>query len=161
MPWGWTVCSVASRGIAIFGALALAACGSLDMQVPDGFLRLETPGDEIKATTAAGARLWVREFEDRDCGALMFWAEAVRNDLVDNRGYVYAGDGEVEDAEGHAGKVQRYSTTAAGEPHGYLIAIFVIEGASTNTIRTAEFTAPRATFDAHAAAVEAALRTIE
>jgi hypothetical protein len=145
MPWGWSVCFVGSR----------------NLRGPDGFLRLETGGDELKATTPDGARLWVREFDDRDCGTLAFWAEAVENDLVENRGYVRDRGAEIEDADGHPGRLQRYSATAAGEPHGYLIAIFVIEGVNTNTIRTAEFTAPRATFDAHAAAVEAALRTIE
>ena len=53
------------------------------------------------------------------------------------------------------------SVTTEGEPHRYQVAVFVFEGSSTNSIRVAEFVAPRAVFEQQLEGLEAALVTIQ
>ena len=67
-------------------SLLLGAC-TIQADLPSEFLRLDSQQRELKAMTADDARLWVREFDDPEDGNLAFWTEALRNDLVDRRGY--------------------------------------------------------------------------
>ncbi len=154
-------CAISSVRWAVLGALALAGgCAPLEMELPQGFLQLETGHEELKATTPDEARLWVREFDDRDQGDLSFWSSTLQNDLERRRGYRLVRVDDTEDAAGRAGVVMELAATVEGEPQGYLIAIFVIAGGSTNTIRVVEFVARDAVFAEHAGAVRAALRTL-
>jgi hypothetical protein len=131
------------------------------MDLPPDFLQLETGGFELKAITPDDARLWVREFEDRDQGALQFWASSLKVDFEDNRGYSLVEESEIRDDRGREGIQMQFAVTTEGEPHGYLVAVFVFEGSSINTIRIAEFVAPRAVFEQQLEGVEAALVTIQ
>ena len=137
--------------------LALTSCISGPrLDAPDGFLQLrETPTD-YKATTADGARLWARQFEDRDEGTLAFWADALEHDLIRNRGYELIDRTPTANAAGLEGVLQRYRVHTDGAPHGYLIAVFADHG----TIRTVEFLAPSAVYDAHEDAVRTAITTL-
>jgi hypothetical protein len=149
-----------SRGM--FGlTLLLGACGSVRMDLPPEFLQLETPRAELKATTPDDARLWVRQFGDRDQGDLAFWAETLKLDLVRNRGYVLSGEEEVQDRNGTRGVQMQFGVTTEGEPHGYLVAVFIHEGGSENTIVVAEFVAPTAVFEKYLDAVQTAMSTID
>ncbi len=147
---------VLMRNLTLAALACLAGC-AISMDPPDGFLELETPGRDFKATTADGARLWVREFDDPHEGALSFWADALEHDLVNERGYVLVDRSEIEDKAGRDGVVQRYSLNTEGQPHGYLVAVFI----NGDCVRIAEFVAPRDAFDDHVEAVQASLRTLQ
>ena len=155
------MCCAGSRLGALASLRVLAACSALSMALPPEFLQLETGRGELKATTPDDGLLWVREFVDRDQGDLGFWTESMRRDLVENRGYVLVDERPVQDGEGRPGTQLRFRLTTEGQPHGYLVTIFVLDGSSTNTIRVAEFVAPAAVFDARADAVRTAMLTVE
>jgi len=140
---------------------ALSACSALEMNLPPDFLQLQTGGFELKAITPDDGRLWVREFQDRDQGSLRFWASSLKVDLEENRGYSPVEESEIRDDHGREGIQMQFAVTTEGEPHGYLVALFVFEGSSTNTIRIAEFVAPRTVFEQQLEGVEAALVTIQ
>lgn len=151
------------RTIAVTATCAVLASCSMHMDVPADFLRLE--GEErgdVRAVTADGARIWVREFPVADQAELSFWVEAVRSELVDTRGYELVGTSEVEDAAGREGRAIEAATTVAGERCGYLLAVFVLEGGvfTADAVRTVEFTARKDAFDAQVAAVRAAIATL-
>jgi hypothetical protein len=131
------------------------------MQVPEGFLELESPGGEIRAVTPEDARLWVREHDDADQGSLEFWTKALEHDLVQRRGYKLVEAFAVADAAGRPGKAWRFQVRVDGEAMGYLVAMFVIEGWQSNTIRTCEYLAREATFAAQLEAVRAAIATLK
>lgn len=140
--------------------LLLTGCSGISMEVPTPFLRLETPRDELKATTPDDARLWVREFEDRDKGGLAFWAATLQNDLTGNRGYQLVGAEDIRDAAGRDGRALHLEATANGEAWSYLVAVFVREGTFSHTIRVAEFVARGEVFAKHVEAVRGALATL-
>lgn len=149
------------RVLAVAGLWLLGSC-SIAMDVPPPFLQLESPGDELKATTPDDARLWVREFADPDEGDASFWSDALGHDL-ELRGYQPVGDVEdVRDAEGRVGHLRTYTVDVDGREHGYLVAVFVRSTwLGDHFVRVAEFVAPKARFDELAPAVRAALATLE
>ena len=153
------------RALCAGAVLALTACtgfGPPKADLPRDFLVLDRhEPSTFEATTADGARLLVRDFVDRDEGTLAFWSAALRNDLVDHRGYEPVGKAApVRDAAGREGSVQTYRTRHEGVEHGYLTALWVIEANGQHWIRVAEFTAPSAQFEAHVESVRAALATL-
>jgi hypothetical protein len=120
-----------------------------------------TPRSELKATTPDDARLWVREFDDPDGGTVVFLAETLKNDLTSNRGYAFRTDSGTMDATGRPGIEQTYETAAGGEPHGYLVAVFVVERTlRDNLVRVAEFAAPKPVFDEHVESIRTAIGTL-
>ncbi len=149
------------RALGTLVLFVLGGCYAIEMDLPPDFLQLETGGFELKAITPDDARLWVREFEDGDQGDLQFWASSLKVDLEENRGYSPVEEAELRDDQGRVGTQMQFAVTTEGEPHGYLVAVFVFEGSSTNTIRVAEFVAPRAVFEQQLEGVEAALVTIQ
>ncbi len=149
------------RALGTLALFMLGGCSSIEMELPPDFLQLQTGGFELKAITPDDARLWVREFEDRDQGDLQFWASSLKVDLEENRGYSPVEETELRDDQGREGIQMRFALTTEGEPHGYLVAVFVFEGSSTNTIRVAEFVAPSGVFQHHLEGVKAALVTIK
>lgn len=154
-------CAGSERYLGLVLFLGLGACARLSMELPHGFLQLETPRSEFKATTPDDARLWVRQFTDRDQGDLSFWAETLKLDLIDNRGYVLDEETELLDTEDREGVQMKFSVTTEGERYGYLVAVFVIDGGSENTIRVAEFIAPRAVFAQYVEVVQNSILTIQ
>lgn len=144
--------------------LVLPACGGLSMDPPEGFLVLdrevETEDEELRVVSADGARIWIREFADKDGGSLAFWADALEHDFVARRGYELVSRTPMEDGAGREGVAQKYSTRADGTQHGYLIAVWVFGSGSSTEIRVAEFTAPTEQFEAHLESVETAFETL-
>ncbi len=153
-------CSGSRMAVFLAALFLLGAC-SISMALPGEFLQLESDGSELKATTPDDARLWVRQFEDRDRGDLQFWAESLKLDLVRNRGYELVEETELRDGEGREGVQMQFALTTQGEPHGYLVALFVFEATSANMILTGEFVAPPPVFEEHLEAVQASLLTIQ
>jgi hypothetical protein len=74
--------------------LLLAACGHATFlrepeDCPPGYVPLETASDEFlgRAISSSGVVIAVRERENRPRGTAAFWAEVVRKDLTEGRGY--------------------------------------------------------------------------
>jgi hypothetical protein len=143
-------------------ALAVAAgtlTSCLSIQAPS-FHVLEEGTDSLKAMTPDDARLWVREFGDSTKGNLSFWSQALRNDLVSNRGYTLIEERKVKDADGHDGAEMLFEVTAGGRAQRYIVALYVFEGLFSNTIRVAEYVAPKELQDKYEAEVRKAFAAI-
>jgi hypothetical protein len=155
----------ASAAVALLSTMSLALLsGCLSMQTPEKFLMVVKGGlfaDEIKAISPDEAKLWVREFSDMDQGDFEFWADALKNDFVENRGYTPLGENEVQDDADREGAELLFETTVQGVPHRYSITLFVLEGWLWNTIRVAEYAAPKEIFDKYLETVRESVRTVE
>lgn len=140
--------------------LPLGAC-SLSMQLPATFLVLEGDGG-YRAMTGDDGRVWVREFDDPDDGNLSFWTEALRDDLLRNRGYQLTREGPVRDGAGRAGHLLECTATLEGERHGYLVAVFALPGGwfTGSAVRVCEFTAREEVYARHVDAVRLAIPTL-
>lgn len=141
----------------------LAACGALKLQLPAEFLPLEERPD-FKAVTADDARVWCREFSEPNGGDLAFWAETLRHDLVEQRGYTLVAEGDVADGDSHAGKWFECAATVDGERRGYLVAVFRIDRGLLKKrpyVRTLEFTAREEDFQRLLPAVKQAIPTLQ
>ena len=150
-----------SSGLIVVLCAMLGACSSLTADLPSDFMQLRTANHEFKATSPDGARVWAREFEDYDQGGVSFWAEALKNDLTEGRGYVLESSDSVRDGEGNEGRQMQLKTTFGGERWGYLVAVFVLPGSSSNTIRVFEFTAREAVFETYLEQVSASVATLQ
>ena len=153
---------VVSRRACRMGAslLVVAALGCVTMQAPPGFLVLDRDGSQWKAATPQDDRLWVRDFADDDGGDLSFWRDALKDDLLKNRGYTLIAEGEAQDAGGHKGAELVMEATVDGRPYQELLVVFVYEGAFGNTIRVVEFVAEKERFAASVDEVRGSIRTL-
>jgi hypothetical protein len=133
----------------------LAACAA-PMQAPPLFVELRDAGGGFRAVTSDDARLWVRDFRDPTTASIEFWAEALRQDFVQQRGYQWVDSGEVKNQEGAVGRWLELATEVDGERFGYLIALWV----DGNRVRVVEFTARADVFALRLPAVRQALATV-
>jgi len=144
-------------------AFVFGAC-SLQMDLPPGFLRKrsEESGD-LRAVTATGGRLRVRDFAVESHSTIAFWADTVRDEFV-GRGYRLDDGIDVTDGAGRQGHAFRAQTVADGEPCGYFVAVFLVPGSwlpwSWDHVRVVEFAAKTAEFDQLGAAIQAAVATL-
>lgn len=145
----------ATRAVAaVFGLLCLGGCAAVD--APEAFRPHASAMGEVKAVAADESLFWYREFRDDEDGALDFWVEAVRRDLVDGRGYTPIADREVT-IDGDPGVEMHYEVTVGGVARGYLLCVAVRPGLLSSTIRVGEYVADKGRFDEHLGAVRAAL----
>lgn len=151
------------RALVFATTLMFTAC-SLQMDLPSGFLRKrsEESGD-LRAVTATGGRLRVRDFAVESHSTIGFWADAVRDEFA-GRGYRFDDAIDVTDGSGRQGRAFRAQTQADGEPCGYFVAVFLVPGSflpwSWDHVRVVEFAAKTAEFDQVGAAVQAAVATL-
>jgi hypothetical protein len=148
------------RKLAMLAVALLSAACAMQMDVPEGFLRLKARevGD-VRAVTADDARIWVREFNVDQGASLEFWLQALRSDLEQSRGYrLEPKDQEVVDTEGHKGRRIEGSIAVGGEVRGYMIAVFSL---SETKLRVAEFSARQELFAKHIDAVRKAVLTAQ
>ena len=112
--------------------------------------------------TSDDARLWVRTMDDPSPGDVAFWAETLRRDLVDRRGYQFVADGEVENADGEAGRWLELTANHNGERVDYLVAVWARERAlsSGRSLRVVEFAARHEVYERRVADVREALQTV-
>ncbi|MCA8956344.1 MAG: hypothetical protein KDC87_09730 [Planctomycetes bacterium] len=145
-----------------FAVLALLGCScAVRATLPPQFLEIQATSTSLKATTASNALFWVERFDiPRQGTDLAFWVEALRTELVDNRGYTLVRTEDLTTAADAAGKVLEFSATAEGAPHGYLVALFVDRGWFRTNAWAARLTAEKAEFEKQRDAVKAALRTL-
>lgn len=130
---GLLVRGLLARGLLVLVLLVLMLLGGLlgcvtaapPLELPDRFLVLDTDVEEgFKAITPEEAKVWVRVF-DEPGGDVGFWSEALRRDLIDQRGYVLLGERDLATRSGHPGHELRCETSATGRPLSYLIAVVV------------------------------------
>lgn len=145
---------------ALVGALliagALSVIGCVHMPLGDAFLVVDESPGQLKAITADGAKVWVRDFP-QDGGDLKFWSAALKLDFVQRRGYVLRDEAPITDGSAHAGVAYLFETQVQGRPVRYWIAVFLIEGVLSDTVRVVEYIADKDVFDAHYGAVKRAV----
>lgn len=143
--------------LALCGALATLG-GCITLTPPPRFLVVEDGVSSWKAVTPEDSRLWVRVFDDEDGGGLAFWQDALKADLVDNRGYVLVSEGEAK-AGGVVGREYILETTVHGRPVRELLTLFVTSGLFADHVHVIEYVADKDAFEAELAAVRAAVAT--
>jgi len=138
-------------------------CWWIGLDVPAGFLTVHDEWGTLLALSTEESKLWVHEFDDEDRGALAFWQQALVADLQKGRGYTLleGGTGQsVKDAAGREGALLVTETTLSGRPVRGLIAVFVLPGTFSNTIRVVEFVADKDAFAKDVDAVKASIATL-
>ncbi len=147
-----------ARSLCLLLALFAAGCAT-PIDLPTDFVRINDA--EFAAVTADDARLQIRELHDPNEADLKFWAEVVRHDFVDQRGYEIVGEGEVADRDGVPGHWFECATNVGGERVGYLVAVWA-DGAfwSGTNLFVVEYAARHEVFAARLQAVRAALATV-
>jgi hypothetical protein len=147
-------------------ALTLAALlgGCIAMQAPPSFLVIKESPSQFKAVSPDDARIWVHEFDDPyEGGTLDFWAQTMKADFVQGRGYTLIEEGKAKDGEGREGIEYVFEVTAGGAAQRYLVDIFYVEGCfcGDNEICVVEFVARKPLFEKYLADVRAAVATLE
>ncbi|MDP2342641.1 MAG: hypothetical protein Q8O67_16910 [Deltaproteobacteria bacterium] len=143
--------------------VAVVAClsGCLTMQVPERFLVIESGPGVLRALTPEESKIWVRDFDDDTKGSATFWKDALKADLIKNRGYTLINESQLQDGGGRQGIILTLEATLGGRPVRELMAVFVIPGLFSNTIRVAEYVADKEAFDAEVEGVKQGLTTLK
>jgi hypothetical protein len=139
-----------AQNISARRTLATLWPGAVDLSIPEGFLVVDRKRKEVKAVTSNDAKLWVRELAVSKNGSIRFWADALVNHLVTNRGYELIDARIVSGKHGREGRELTFDVVAAGVPSRYLVTLFVRRRpfwSRNNAIRVIEFVAPRNEFD--------------
>ncbi len=109
---------------AVVGFLGLFGCEA--MQTPTGYVRLDPPHDyAYRAVSADGAVLAVRTVDNPSGATLEFWSKAVRNELIESRGYKLDAEGKVTSGHGLPGIEMAMRTQVEGVDYLYLLTVFV------------------------------------
>ena len=136
----------------------LTSCLSID--APPGFLEIDAPAGQLKLLTADEAKLWVREFTDSEGGTLEFWADALQNDLIDNRGYTLIEARETSDAVRRPAREWRYEMTVGGRVYGFLVSLCRVDDWGDDSLRISQFVAEKSQFDTHLEEVRKAIASV-
>ncbi len=145
-------------------ALALlfaSGCGSHFAVVsPDDFLELAHEdsrryGYELRATSADGVVVGVREIENPQHGSRDFWVDAIRNRLRRDAGYALIDESDVSAASGQTGHQLRFGHDESSRPYIYWITVFV----TPDRVFVVEAGGRRDPFAAAQARVESAIST--
>ncbi len=115
----------------LLSGLVVAGCGRpFEAATPPGFVDMgeERYGDEeYRATTADGAVLGIRAFENDPEGDLPFWSRAVENRLRVMAGYALLDTKKVKARDGTEGTQMRMGHDEEKNPHLYVVTVFVTE----------------------------------
>lgn len=150
------------RGLMLLAGLAALASCTTPIRLPADFVELRDAGEGLRAVTSDDARVWVRELWDPTEGSVDFWAATLKNDLIEQRGYQFVGEGELADAAGEAGRWLEFATDVRGVRVGYLVALWVRTRWLQRGcwLQTVEYTAAQDVYAARVDAVRAALATV-
>ncbi|MBM80483.1 MAG: hypothetical protein CMJ78_07810 [Planctomycetaceae bacterium] len=124
--------------------------GMVRLDLPDSFVVIDQQKHELKATTADNAKLWLREFVINKHAELEFWAKAVNNHLVENRGYELVEQQHIEDQQGKKGIELTFDTRSS--KNRYTVMVFADEMkllTRKRNLRVIEFVASQETFDSY------------
>ena len=91
-----------------------------------------------------------------------FWADTLRLDLVQQRGYEQTGSGSVDNQGGTAGRWFEFAANVRGERVGYFVAVWVVSAGiwGTPVLRIVEFAARDEVFRARLPDVRSVLATV-
>jgi len=141
--------------------LATFAACKAPMELPQDFVELGAGGDGYRGVTADDARLRVRNLDDSTEGNVDFWADTLRNDCVQQRGYELVDRGELLDRDGESGRWLQFTANVGGEKVGLFLAVWVRSRLLGKPyLQVAEFAARDAVFTARLPAVLQALTTL-
>lgn len=114
-----------------------AACSLLAMgcgrpfvpATPPGFVDLGEgyPDGEYRATTADGAVIGIRAFDNDPKGELAFWSRALENRMRETGGYALLEKKAITSRSGLAGAELDFGHDEGRTPHLYRIALFVTD----------------------------------
>lgn len=138
-------------------ALALAGCGrSFVPATPPGFVDLgdHYPDGEYRATTADGAVIGIRAFDNDPKGELTFWSRALENRMRETSGYALLTKHAVTSRSGLAGTELDFGHDEGNTPHLYRIALYVTD----KTIFVIEAGGAKAEMEHQAAQIDWAIK---
>jgi hypothetical protein len=124
------------------------------MDLPKDFLELEGRSD-FQAVTADDARVWIRQFSDRNEAPLAFWVGVLEHEFTHKRGYELVKKGDVNASLG-TGNWFECVANVRGERIGYLVALWASDG----EITVVEFAARAEIFAARVDGIREALTTV-
>lgn len=116
--------------LAVVGSLAAAGCGrSFVAATPPGFVDLGDgyPDGEYRATTADGAVLGVRAFDNEPKGELAFWSRALENRMRETGGYALLEKRSITSRGGLVGSELVFGHDEGSTPHLYRVVLFVTD----------------------------------
>jgi hypothetical protein len=116
--------------LAVAASLAAAGCGrSFVPATPPGFVDLgdNYPDGEYRATTADGAVLGIRAFDNEPKGELAFWSRALENRMRENGGYALLAKRSVTSSGGLVGAGLDFGHDEGSTPHLYRVVLFVTD----------------------------------
>jgi len=141
-------------------AILLWACTGcagrhFDLHAPDDFVELDERAQErrgyaLRATSADGIVIGVREVENDREGSRDFWVQAIRNRLRRAGGYALLEESEVRAASGETGHQMRFGRDESSHPYAYWVTVFVRD----DRITIVEAGGRRELFDAQADAIQ-------
>jgi len=115
----------------LLAGVCLVGCGRpFEPATPPGFVDMgeERYGDEeYRATTADGAVIGIRAFENDPKGDLAFWSRAVENRLRTMAGYALLETRKVKARDETEGTLMRMGHDEDDNPHLYVVTVFVTE----------------------------------
>lgn len=117
-------------GFLALALLALAGCGRpFTPATPPGFVDLgdSYPDGEYRATTADGAVIGIRAYDNEPQGELAFWTRALENRMRDSGGYALLEKRAVSNRGGLTGTQLRFGHDEGRVPHLYWVTVFVTD----------------------------------
>ena len=110
---------------------ALAGCGHhFELRSPTDFVELDPDaqarrGYALRATSADGVVVAVREVDNDRHGSRDFWVDAVRNRIRRSGGYALLSESAVRSADGAEGHQMRFGRDEGQRPYDYWVTLFV------------------------------------
>ncbi len=110
--------------------LAGAALGGCEptMHFPTDFVEVDKydlgPYDQ-RAVSADGVVMALRSETNPKNASLDFWVTAIRNELIDRRGYALAKEKPIEGADGRKGNLMTFTAERSGVDFTYMVAVYV------------------------------------
>ena len=139
----------------VLGACAGCAGRHFELETPDDFVELDERaqgrrGYALRATSADGIVIGVREIENDREGSRDFWVQAIRNRLRRAGGYALLEESEVRAASGETGHQMRFGRDEGAHPYAYWVTVFVRD----DRITLVEAGGRREPFEAQADAIQ-------
>lgn len=119
---------------------------------PSDFVRYFSSRSLVEALSADGLRIKVRRHENHDRGALSFWKDLARNQLVDSRGLALSEERDLGDDRA----LIRGTREVGGQNVDYMLVLI----RSAKRIYSFEAWGPKPAFDAHATALETSAKSL-
>ena len=147
-------------GFLAIAAFGLVSCGyAFEITPPSSFIELEDqdPTYALRATSAEGLVLGVRELDNDPYGGMEFWVTAVSNELRYSQGYSLLDTTEVRAATGELGTLLEFGRDDATGSFLYSAALFV----SDDYIWVIELGGEEDLYQANRTALEQALSSFQ